>query len=256
MHSNTARASQTTEGRLWLVTGASSGIGRAIALQLAAAGQQVIAWGRNADRLAELQAQHAGIVGIQIVDLADTERLAEQALSCVQRWPQLSGLIHCAGIQHDVLMSDSGYNAAAIGEELRVNLAAPIELSRALLPDLLAQPSARVVLVSSALAFAPKRRAATYNASKAGLHAFAQSLRAQLRDSGVWVLELIPPLVDTPMTTGRGRRKLNPDAVAQALLSQLLSRSRLPERIWVGPARALPWLLRLAPHSIQSFFLR
>ncbi|MCV2351671.1 SDR family oxidoreductase [Paucibacter sp. Y2R2-4] len=254
MHSNTARASQTTEGRLWLVTGASSGIGRAIALQLAAAGQQVIAWGRDANRLAELQSQSAGIVSIQTVDLAATEELAGLAQSCAKQWPQLSGLIHCAGIQHDVLMTDSGYDAAAISEELRINLAAPMELTRALLPHLHAQRCAVVVLVSSALAFAPKRRAATYNASKAGLHAFAQSLRAQLRNSGVRVLELIPPLVDTPMTAGRGRRKLSPDAVAQALLRQL-SHSRLRERIWVGPARALPWLLRLAPHSIQSFFL-
>ncbi len=256
MHSNTATTAAPQEtGRLWLLTGASSGIGRAIALQLSAAGERLIAWGRDAPRLAELQAQAPGIVGIQLVDLAATDHLDAQAAACVQQWPQLSGLIHCAGIQHDVLLSEPHCTAEALSEELRVNLLAPMALTRALLPHLQAQASARVVLVSSALAFAPKRRAAAYNASKAGLHAFAQSLRAQLRHSRVQVVELIPPLVDTPMTAGRGRRKLSPDAVAQALWRGL-ARPRCPEQIWVGPARALPWLLRLAPRHIQNFFLR
>lgn len=253
MHSNTSTAAALQ--RTWLVTGASSGIGRAIALALAEAGHQVIAWGRDAGRLAALQASHPGILAVGIQDLADLPGLARAAGDCVARWPGLNGLVHCAGIQNDLLLSDAGYGHQDIEQELRVNLAAPVELTRALLPHLLAGPGATVVLVSSVLAQAPKQRAAVYSASKAGLQAFAQSLRAQTRRSGLQVMELVPPLVDTPMTEGRGRRKLAPSTVADALLQQL-RRARLPEQCWVGPARWLPWLLRLAPRTTRRAFLR
>lgn len=249
MHSNTKPST------LWLVTGASSGIGHAVALALAQAGQGVIAWGRDAARLGELRQLHAGIVEARSLELARLQDLAPVARDCASRWPALAGVVHCAGLQHELALDDSGYDAAAITAELAVNLAAPIELTRALLAQLQAQPLATVVLVTSALAHAPKCRAATYNASKAGLHAFAQSLRAQLRGGPVRVLELIPPLVDTPMTAGRGSHKIAPDAVAQALL-QALQRPRLPEQLWVGRARALPWLLRLAPRTTRQLFLR
>jgi short-subunit dehydrogenase involved in D-alanine esterification of teichoic acids len=252
MHSNTS----TKPPPLWLLTGASSGIGRAIALQLAEAGHEVIAWGRDAGRLAELRNGHAGILAVQQVDLGDIANLADAAQRCLEQWPALSGIIHCAGIQHELLLSDPSYGAAAIGEELLVNLAAPIELSRALLPHLLKQAHGRIVFVSSALAHAPKKRAATYNASKAGLHAFAQSLRAQLKGGPVQVLELIPPLVDTPMTAGRGSGKVAPEAVAAALLKHITLAQRLPERVWVGRARLLPWLLRLAPNTLKRAFLK
>jgi len=154
-----------------------------------------------------------------------------------------------------VRLDDAGYGPQEMAAELRVNLWAPMALCQLLLPTLKAMGGARLVLVSSALAFAPKRRAAVYSASKAGLHAFCESLRAQLQGSGIELMELIPPLVDTPMTAGRGGHKIPPEAVAQAL-SRGLRRARLPARLWVGPARALPWLLRLAPAATRAFFLQ
>ncbi|MCV2352993.1 SDR family NAD(P)-dependent oxidoreductase [Paucibacter sp. B2R-40] len=257
MHSNTyLRTSAARPTQLWLVTGASSGLGRAIALQLAESGQQVIAWGRDAARLAELQASHPSIVATARHDLAKLEGLAPACVDMLRQWPALSGVIHCAGIQHELLLETPGYGAADIEAELLVNLAAPIELTRALLPHLQRQAGSHIVFVTSALAHVPKRRSATYNASKAGLSAFACSLRAQLRGRRVKVSELIPPLVDTPMTAGRGgKRKLAPAVVARSLLRALRSR-RPPAQIWVGPARWLPWLLRLAPMTIKQVFLR
>ncbi|WP_263570480.1 SDR family NAD(P)-dependent oxidoreductase [Roseateles oligotrophus] len=242
--------------RVWLVTGASSGLGRAIALQLAESGQQVIAWGRDPARLAELQSSHPNIVASASHDLSRLGSLEQAGLDAARQWPGLNGIVHCAGIQHELLLEIPGYGAGDIEAELLVNLAAPIELTRALLPHLQARASAHIVFVSSALAHVPKKRSATYNASKAGLSAFACSLRAQLRGSRVQVSELIPPLVDTPMTAGRGgKHKLPPEAVARSLLRALRSR-RPATQIWVGPARWLPWLLRLAPTTIKQVFLR
>ncbi|MDT9000152.1 SDR family NAD(P)-dependent oxidoreductase [Paucibacter sp. APW11] len=256
--------SNTSSGqRLWLVTGASSGIGRAIALQLAAAGDRVIAWGRDAERLAALQAQVPGIVDTGCVDLDDLDALPQALQQGLARWPTLNGLVHCAGIQRERLFDAEGYGAAAIAEELRINLAAPLILTQALLPQLRRQSrepgGARLVLVTSALAHAPKRHAAVYNASKAGLAVFVQSLRAQLQRElqapALQLMELIPPLVDTPMTAGRGRHKLPPEAVAAALL-RTLRRPRLPAQLWVGRAALLPWLLRLAPAQTRRLMLR
>lgn len=256
MHCTTSpKPPRSPDAPLWLLTGASSGIGLAIAQALSAQGHTLIAWSRDAGRLERLRASAPGVLATQSLDLSRLDTLASAATALTQQWPQLQGLIHCAGIQHECLLDDPDYDCSAIEAELRTNLLAPIELTRALLPHLRRQAGARIVFVSSALAHAPKRRAAVYCASKSGLSAFADSLRAQLQGSAIEVLELIPPLVDTPMTAGRGRNKLPPEAVAQALL-RALNRPRLPPRLWVGRARLLRVLLRLAPTTTRHLFLK
>lgn len=255
MDSSTSNAARP----VWLVTGASSGIGRAVACQLAAAGEPVVAWGRDAQRLRALRDAGQGLRAVQAVDLAQPSAWEPALQALCRRPPGLRGVIHCAGIQEDRLLGDADYAPAAIDAELLLNLALPARLLQALAPQLASQPHAGVVLVSSALAWAPKRRAAVYSASKAGVHALCEAVRAQWavdpRLRHVQLMELIPPLVDTPMTAGRGRRKLSPDAVAARLLPHLL-RKTWPHRLWLGQARALPWLMRLAPGWTRQLMLR
>jgi len=255
MHSNTGPSAISQLAPAWLLTGASSGIGWAIARQLAAQGEAVLAWGRKPEALARLQSTTPGVIATQALDLGDEAALREAVEALLESGQPLKGLIYCAGLQHDVNLDEASYSTQEMAAELRVNLWAPMALCQLLLPTLKAQGGARLVLVSSALAFAPKRRAAAYSASKAGLHAFCEALRAQLQGSGIELMELIPPLVDTPMTAGRSGRKIPPEAVATAL-SKALQARRLSTRLWVGPARALPFLLRLAPTRTRAFFLK
>lgn len=244
---------------VWLVTGASSGIGAAVARALAGAGAGVVAWGRDPGRLAALWADAPRLLEVQSVDLDCRADWTHALQALCRRHPGLRGVVHCAGVQEDRLLTDRAYDPAAIDKELRLNLTLPAQLLQALAPQLATQPWAGVVLTSSALAFAPKRRAAVYSASKAGVHALCEAVRAQWaadpRLCHVQLMELIPPLVNTPMTAGRGRRKLSPEAVAARLLPQLL-RKTWPPRLWVGQARVLPWLLRLAPGWTRQLMLR
>lgn len=226
-----------------IVTGASSGIGRALALHLASLGVPVVALGRDAVRLQSLAAQHLPI-HVWPADLARIGEIDALAQQIVARFPDVGVIIHNAGIQHDLRMDDAGYGSADIQQEVDVNLVAPIALTRALLPHLQGRHQACVVNVTSALAHAPKRTAAVYSATKAGLRLFTQALRVQLRGSSVRVVDAVMPLVDTPMTQGRGRGKLPAGQAAQALVAGLIAGR---SEIHIGKARWVPALQRWAP---------
>jgi len=229
--------------RAALVTGATSGIGWHLALQLADAGVHVLALGRNRHKLADL-VRRAPQVRAMEGDLADVASLPGLAMRISAAAPDLNCVIHNAGIQHNVRIDDAGYDLRAIEDELHTNLLAPIALTRALLPALQSRERSWIVHVSSGLAYAPKRTSAVYSASKAALHLFGAALRQQLRGTSVRVLEAVMPLVDTPMTEGRGRAKLPPDEAAAALLAGL---SRPGGVFHIGQAKALPVLRRVAP---------
>jgi len=229
-----------------LVTGATSGIGYELAVQLAQAGVPVLALGRSRERLQALQ-QRCPQIDTVVCDLADVAALPAAAAQWVARFPDLAVVIHNAGVQDNLRMDDAGYGAMQIRAEVSVNLVAPMVLTQALLAHLQTRSGATVVNITSGLAFAPKRTSAVYSATKAGLHLFSQALRLQLRGSAIQVVEAVMPLVDTPMTQGRGKGKLSAEQAARQVMNGLLRHQNI---IWVGKARALPWLLRLAPRVL------
>lgn len=244
-----------------LVTGASSGIGRALALQLAAQGVPVLALARRADALHALKAAHPSWpLEVWPADLGALDGLPALARALRQAHPRLAAVIHNAGQQQDLRLDAPGYEAPALRSELDLNLAAPMILTQALLPHLQQQPRAWVLGVGSVLGLVPKRRAAVYSASKAGLALFLDGLRVQLRETHptLQVLHALMPLVDTAMTAGRRQAKLSPEAAAAALL-QALSGPRPGGRsgvIAIGRARlARPlqrWLPALLARGLQA----
>ena len=235
-----------------LVTGASSGIGRAIAVAFHRAGSRVLATGRDCARLEVLAREHAGM-RIFVADLRhaeERERLIEEVAA---REPALSILVNNAGVQYPqnhVSRSMERHGGAGTieraREEIALNCEAVVHLTHGLFPRLAAAPEAAVVMVSSGLALAPKRSAPVYCATKAFVRIFAKALRHQCEAGAphVRVIDVVPPVVDTPMTAGRGRRKLPPEAVAGALLAGLKRDAR---EIFVGKAAWLPWVQRLSP---------
>ncbi len=234
-----------------LVTGATSGIGLALTEQLAAAGLPVVALGRRTETLLALQARYPSLAVVQ-ADLSALGQLDALARHLVSAFPDLCCVIHNAGIQHNVRFDAADYGLDAIRTEIDTNLVAPIALTRALLPQLLSRPQAWVVNVGSGLAFSPKRSSAVYSATKAGLHLFTQGLRVQMQGSPLYVVETVMPLVDTPMTLGRGQNKLSATEAAAQII-QGLQAGR--QDIWVGKARGIPWLQRFAPSVLRRIML-
>ncbi len=227
----------------WLITGATSGIGLALTRALARRGARFIAWGRDEAMLARLRDDDA-CVAARRVDLRDAKGLREAAEALLEVAPNLNGVLHGAGIQHARAFDDEALGESAIEEELTTNLRAPIVLTRLLLPRLRTQPEAAVVFITSALAWAPKRDAAVYAASKAGLRQFADALRLQMRGGSLRVIEAVPPLVDTPMTAGRGSGKISAEACAEAIARGIAAGR---ERIWVGKVWVMAGVMRVAP---------
>jgi uncharacterized oxidoreductase len=184
-------------GNTILITGGGSGIGRALAQAFHALGNQVIIAGRRQQLLDETIAANPGMKSLPL-DVESAEGIRSFATRLKQDYPALNAVIHNAGIMRtENLKEGQVKDAEAI---IATNLLGPIRLTAELLPVLLAQPRATIVTVSSGLAFVPLAMTPTYCATKAAVHSYTQSLRYQLKDTSVQVLELIPPYVQTELT--------------------------------------------------------
>jgi short-subunit dehydrogenase len=228
-----------------LVTGASSGIGRATALALAQRGATVLLHGRNRTALDEVADRTGGTVLVEdLVEPGGGRRLAERALAVAGRL--------------DIVIANAGVGAAGsfatMPEEvparlIATNLTASIELIRAVLPTMLAQRRGSIVFVTSIAGRTGVAGEAVYAATKAGLDAFAESLRLELPGTGVRVGVFVPGVVATDFFTRRGRpygrqrpRPQSPYAAA----------ARIVRLVETGRAEAyLPSWLRL-PVAVRS----
>jgi len=226
-----------------VVTGGTSGIGREFALRLAGQGARVIVCARNEASLGELQAECPTIEPIRCDVSVRTDILA-LASALRERHGRVDVLINNAGIMERVDLLDDGVDDERIVNEIAVNLTGPILLTRTLLPLLRAGRSPMVVMVTSGYALLPATRAPTYSATKAGLHSFTMALRRQLHGVGVRVVEVLPPLVDTPATRSVRKPKMSPAALVERVLRDI---ARGRDEILPGLVGVLPWLMRLAP---------
>lgn len=212
-----------------LVTGASSGIGRAVALTLAGSGHRVLGLARNAAALADLQAQ-AGVVPLA-ADVTDLE-----ALETILGGHEPDVVIHNAG-----LLTTRGpfqdMDPRAIDGHLDVNLRAPIHLTRLVLPGMIRRRSGHLVFVTSIAARAAHPDIALYATTKAALAHFSDSLRLDLQGTGIRVTDIAP---------GRVRTDIYRDALDEAGRRQLYEGLRYlePEDV----ARAVEYVLSLPDH--------
>ena len=180
-------------GRTWLITGGGTGIGLALAKAVAQRGNRVIICGRNRQHLDRACSEDPKLIARQcdVPDAANRSALVDWLAA---EHSDLSVLVNNAGVQipRDFRAGDAAHDLAA---EIATNLAAPIHLIEELLPHLSRQPEATIINVTSGLAFAPLAVFPVYCATKAALHSFTLSLRHQLRDSSVDVIEMVPPIV-------------------------------------------------------------
>lgn len=177
-----------------LITGGGSGIGRGLAEAFHALGNQVIISGRRQSALDETTASNPGMKSA-VLDIESEGSIQSFAAQMKADFPALDVVIHNAGIMR--MESVTQGEVADAEAMINTNLLGPIRLTAALLPQLQAQPHAAILTVSSGLAFVPLSMTPTYNATKAALHSYTESLRYQLQDTAIQVIELIPPYVQT-----------------------------------------------------------
>ncbi len=183
-------------GNTILITGGGSGIGQSLAQEFHKRGNTVIIAGRRQNALDATIKANPGMKSI-VMDTGDAASIAAGVAKLTAEFPALNAVIQNAGIMkpEDVKHGETATAEATVA----TNLLGPIRLTAALLPHFLKQPSATVLTVSSGLAFVPMASHPTYNATKAAIHSYSQSLRYQLKDTNARVVELIPPWVATEL---------------------------------------------------------
>ena len=220
--------------RTVLIVGGTSGIGQGLARRFADAGSTVVVGGRDTDRVAGLETV--------TVDVSDPESVTRARDEVLAAHPDLDLVVTMSGVMLLEDLRDPAH-IAQTETTIAVNLLGTIRVLDAFTPHLIALGHGDVMTVTSGIAFLPFPLMASYGASKAGVHAYTEALRAHLAGTGVGVTELVPPAVATA-----GQEQVNPNALPlDAFLDEvvgLLTQTPTPDEIVVERAQALRWAER------------
>jgi uncharacterized oxidoreductase len=235
-------------GKAVLVTGGTDGIGLEVARLLQSKGANVIVCGRREDLLAA--ARKEGFEAIK-ADLSSADGCAAFLRELGAR--PLDILVNNAGMSGNFAPGDP-LDLALTDRAIFLNLNAPMHLIGTLVPRLLDRPEAAIVNVTSGLAIAPRAGGPVYCATKAGLRSFTQSLRHNLRDSNVHVIEALPPVVDTAMTRGRvGSKKMSAKECAAQIVDAIESNSKEAN---VGMVKLLQTVYSISPALARRIMIK
>jgi uncharacterized oxidoreductase len=237
--------------RTVLIVGGTSGIGLGLARRFVAAGSTVIVGGRNTNKVKDLET-----VDIDVTDPDSVLRARDEVLA---RHPHLDVVVTMSGVMLIEDLRDPAHFSQA-ETTIAVNLVGTIRVLDAFTPHLITRGGGDLITVSSGIGFLPFPLMPSYGASKAGVHAYTESLRAQLAGTGVEVTELIPPAV-----ANAGQEKLNPAALPlddylDEVIS-LITENPTPNEVVVKAANRLRWaerdgtyadLMRLRSESLSA----
>lgn len=234
-----------------VITGGSSGIGLELVKQLSKHNTiAVVAQRKN------LQQEMAVIdpsIRAYSCDLSQRELVKETAEAILKEFPIIDVLINNAAIQYSQQFMDFDFSPDSIAKEIDINFVAVCNLTYFLLPAL-QKPSRSIVMnVNSGLALVPKTNSAVYCATKAAINSFSKSLGYQLEKTNIKVLQAFMPLVDTPMTLGRGSGKITAQDAANNLIKGL-SNEKLENDI--GKVKLLRFLQRVSPKLAEQIMKR
>jgi short-subunit dehydrogenase len=183
--------------RVWVV-GASSGIGRALARSLHAAGARVVLSARSRGALAHFAAAHEGALALPL-DACDATAVHAAAQALLEHGP-LDCVVYCAGYYRELRATD--FSAAEMLRHQQVNYVGAVNVLDAMLPALLAQGHGHISLLGSVAGFRGLPKSLAYGPTKAALINLAESLYLDLRERGIGVSLVNPGFVETPLTAG------------------------------------------------------
>lgn len=189
------------QGNKILITGGASGIGFAFAERFLQAGNEVIVCGRRESKLLEARDKHPELI-TRVCDVTVESERTALVEWVKQEHPDVNVLVNNAGIQQrfNVLEADAVNDWAYFNKEISANIEAPFHLSMLFAPFFASSGNkAAIINVTSGLAFTPMAIAPIYSATKAALHSFTMSLRLQLAETEVEVIEVAPPAVNTDL---------------------------------------------------------
>ena len=188
--------------RVVLITGASSGIGRGLALELARRGARLGLVARRSELLDQIVADiQSGDVLAITGDVQDAQSMREAAQQVVSRFGKIDVLIANAGI--GATNDGAELDASKVANVINVNVIGASNTAAAVLPEMVARRSGQLVVISSLAAYRGLPKSAAYCASKAAVSAFFESLRVDLKRHGVDVTIIHPGFIKTPLTAGR-----------------------------------------------------
>lgn len=236
-------SNQISTLRVAVVSGGSSGIGRALVTALHAEGYRILTCGRDVTNLRQLEKDLPGVKGF-VCDVADRKAVQAFADQVLAKHPAIDLLISNAGGLKEIDFTSDDLRGTDLTSELRINTEGAIHLIAAFMLGLRHAARASILIVSSGYALAPTTRAPIYSAAKAALHSLSKSLRRQLAPLHISVTELLPPLVDTPAVAHRTGKKMSPQDIAHTALDGV---RRGQAEVRPGDIRFLPMMLRVLP---------
>jgi uncharacterized oxidoreductase len=237
-----------------LITGGTSGIGLEFVKQLSQQGvAKIIVTGRNMSKLEQAKKQFPQIHIFQS-DVSNPKDIESLYQKVVQQFPQLNIIINNAGIMRNMDLQDTRMDLENITREIETNLSGTIRMVCQFLPHLKTKETSAIVNISSGLAFVPFSASPVYSATKAGVHAYTQVLRLQLKHTKVKVFELAPPGTETPlMDTFTGiidsRQNMKVDKMVRIAIKGILKNKM---EIKPGLSKLLKFMGRLAPNFILN----
>ena len=236
-------------GRTILITGGSAGIGLAFALKFLELGNEVIVTGRRQALLNQVKAKYPKIHTIQS-DVADPAQTAALAARVKSDFPKLDVLMNNAGVMLYKNLKAPAVDLAGLMTEMNINVGGVITTTSAFM-DILRANKGTVINTSSALAFVPLPSAPIYSAGKAAIHSYTQSLRFQLEETGIEVIELMPPGVKTDMTVELAEGGVSVITTDELVKQSFAALKAGAFEIRPGQSKQLAFMRRLAPNFIN-----
>ena len=224
--------------RVVLITGASSGIGRALALELGRRGARLVLTARRGEELLRLseEIERAGGEALPLpADVRDAAALQGVVGSVLGRWGRVDVLVANAGMSSTT--AGTRLNAGEVGDVITINVLGVVNSVAAVLPSMLERGAGHLVAISSLASYRGMPKSGAYSASKAAVSTFFESLRVDLRRSNIDVTTIHPGFIRTPMTEGRKKKLpflLEPDDAACRIVRAIERRAR---------TYAFPWQL-------------
>lgn len=226
-----------------LLTGGTSGIGLEMVRQFYELDNKLIVVSGNQSNLSKLKIQFPSIVTL-VCDLGDNLSVRHLIDKCLVDHTDINVIINNAGIQNNYNWTEEKDGFNKIENEIRINFISPMQIIYGLLPLLITKQHSAVVNISSGLAFAPKKSAPIYCATKSAIHNGTKAIRYQLENTAVKVFEIVPPLVETAMTEGRGKAKISTKQLVDEFIGDFKN-DNLESNI--GKTKLLRFIQRISP---------